>query len=746
MVLSGLDASGLVLLNYRPGSEELNTAAHATVFASENGIIKLSRKLSEFETKNSTKRDGSVGRPSNADLAQSIHSITEAALRLLWRSPESRFPINNVVVQWEVWLWPNDIDRFVQGAQLIGLHVGLDRLEFPTDTVLIVTGTSEQIASAIRRYAGVKALATPASLPGFFDDLAPEDQSAWVNSLISKVSHQGTNQGTYVTLLDTGVSRAHPLIAPALDQADRHAADFAWSVDDSIGHGTQMAGLTLYGDLSIALQATTSLTIAHRLESAKIIPDTGVNFHHLLGTVTRNGVLAAEVNGERRRVFTLASTTNQDTPHDGAPTSWSAEVDQLCSGKGGGADLRRLMLVSAGNTDQNKFHDNDYLPICDHPDHEIESPAQAWNAISIGAFTEKATLSHGQLGSPYATVGDLSPSSRTANWSTTWPIKPDVVMEGGNWVVNGPFPPMKHEDLGLLTTHHTHPTRSFCTTADTSAATALAARAVAQLWTEYPTLWPETIRGLFVGSARWTLAMQAHLPQSPSKTSFAVLFKRYGYGVPDLDRAKKSATNSLTLVIQDAITPYGKSSNKGRDPINKEMRIFGLPWPTEGLRGLGNTQVTLRVTLSSFIEPSPSEPARGSKFRYASHNLRFKLNRANEIESQFIARISKTAEIEDETSIPDDSDDGWRFGVNRRDVGSLHIDELTCAASDLARRNILAVHPVAGWWKTKAVLKDHEKSARFALIVEISTDSEAIDLYAEVKTAIENQIATEITV
>ena len=193
-------------------------------------------------------------------------------------------------------------------------------------------------------------------------------------------------------------------------------------------------------------------------------------------------------------------------------------------------------------------------------------------------------------------------------------------------------------------------------------------------------------------------------------------------------------------------TPYGKSSNKGSDPINKEMRIFGLPWPTEGLRGLGNTQVTLRVTLSSFIEPSPSEPARGSKFRYASLNLRFKLNRANEIESQFIAHISKTAEIEDETSIPDVSDDGWRFGVNRRDVGSLHIDELTCAASNLARRNILAVHPVVGWWKTKAVMKDHEKSARFALIVEISTDSEAIDLYAEAKTAIENRIATEITV
>ena len=105
---------------------------------------------------------------------------------------------------------------------------------------------------------------------------------------------------------------------------------------------------------------------------------------------------------------------------------------------------------------------------------------------------------------------------------------------------------------------------------------------------------------------------------------------------------------------------------------------------------------------STFIAPNPSEPARGSKFRYASHNLRFKLNRPNEDRAAFIARISK---VEDEPEGPAiDENDGWTFGRNRRDVGSLQIDELTCPASDLARRNLLAVHPVAGWWKTRAVL------------------------------------------
>jgi hypothetical protein len=70
------------------------------------------------------------------------------------------------------------------------------------------------------------------------------------------------------------------------------------------------------------------------------------------------------------------------------------------------------------------------------------------------------------------------------------------------------------------------------------------------------------------------------------------------------------------------------------------------------------------------------------------------------------------------------------FGRNRRDVGSLQIDELTCPASDLARRNLLAVHPVAGWWKTRAVLNPNERSVRFALIVEIDAGEVESELYA----------------
>ena len=449
---------------------------------------------------------------------------------------------------------------------------------------------------------------------------------------------------TYITLLDTGVGRSHPLIAPALSIDDRHAADPAWGVEDTNGHGTKMAGLSLYGDLTVALQTMLPIHIRHRLELAKIIPDAGENPYHLLGALTRAGVNATEVMRARRRTFAMASTTEEDTPHDGAPTSWSSEIDQLTAGVSGLKKVQRLMLISAGNTNQNLFGNDDYLSVCHDPENEIESPAHAWNAICVGAYTEKNVLPSGEPGAPLAPVGDLSPSSRTASWSSHWPIKPDVVFEGGNWLANGAPPPMQHAALSLLTTDHHYPTRAFTTCGETSGASALAARAITELWADYPDLWPEAVRALFVSSARWTSQMLSHLPTKRSKGHFGPLFQRYGYGVPDMERARRSASNALTLIVQDSITPYRRADKRGGDHIHNEMKLFELPWPVEELRKLANTPVTLRVALSTFVHPNPSETARGSKFGYASHNLRFKLNRPNEDCEEFVARISKVAD------------------------------------------------------------------------------------------------------
>lgn len=736
MVTAGLDASDLTLLKAEPVRPDDNQPARATVFATATGIDKLHDKIVDFSEKNRRKKDGSEGRPYNANLVQSIGAIVEAGLRALWRSPDRKFPEGTSPVPWEIWLDKTQAETFIARAAEYNVTVGADRLEFPEDIVVIATATRDALALAVRRLGSVRALAAPTITADYYDAMEIEEQQEWLEALQRVTTFEANDDPNYITLLDRGVGRAHPLIAPALSVDDRHAADPGWAVEDLVGHGTQLAGLSLFGDLTLALQSMMPIQIRHRLESAKIIPDAGHNPHHLLGAMTRAGINAVELVADRRRTFAMASTTEDDTPHDGAPTSWSSEIDQLASGASGLKKIPRLLLVSAGNTDQNLFGNADYLDASHLLENEIESPAHAWNAICVGAFTEKNILPAGEPGVALAPVGDLSPSSRTASWLSHWPIKPDVVFEGGNWQVNDAPPPLAHSALSLLTTDHQYPLRAFTTSAETSAATALAARAITELWSDYPHLWPETVRALFVSSARWTQQMSSHLPANPVKGDYGRLFQRYGYGVPDMERARRSASNALTLIIEDTITPYRKSAKASSEHIHNEMKLFELPWPVQELRKLTNTLVTLRVALSTFIEPNPSEPARGSKFRYASHNLRFKLNRPNEDKKTFVARISKTADQSEEAGI--EEDDGWVFGRNRRDVGSIQIDELTCFASDLARRNIIAIHPIAGWWKTKTVADPEQRSARFALIVEIDAGTTETDLYAEVQAAIEN--------
>lgn len=734
MIGSGLDASGLELLKIiqvPPGSQEV---PRATVFATPDGIAKLRRKIEDFRTK-----ETQTGRPRNADLAQSIGAIVEAALQALWRSPIEQYPEGPGPAAWEVWLDPAMVDAFTAAAPALGVVIHTERLEFPEDTVLLVTATPTVLAAAVRHLGGVRALAVPSTTPEFFDGLPVEEQANWIGDLVGRTTFAPNPDPNYIALLDTGVSRAHPLIQPVLSVADRHAADPAWSVEDARGHGSQLAGLALFGDLQVPLQSGMPITVLHRLESAKIIPDAGGNPHHLLGAMTLRGVNAVETNGARRRTFSLASTTDADTPHDGAPTSWSSEVDQLAAGVSGQNKHPRLFVISAGNSDQNLFPNTDYLTVSDDARNELESPAHAWNAVCVGAYTEKSVLPPGTVGAPLAPVGDLSPSSRTASWTSHWPLKPDVVFEGGNWIVSGPPPPLSHQALLMLTTTSNFPTQGFTTCGDTSGATALAAKATSEIWSDYPDLWPETVRALFVSSARWTPQMRSHLPANPIKSHYTPLFRRYGYGVPDLARARRSASNALSLIVQDTITPYRRSDTANAAHVHNEMKVFSLPWPVAELRRLGPAMVTLRVALSTFIQPNPSEPSRGSKFGYASHNLRFKLQRAGEREAAFLARVSAAAEQVDEGIAGDD--DGWDFGRNRRDVGSLHIDQLTCPASDLARRSMLAVFPVTGWWKTQKSVDPATRPARFSLVIEIDAEHVSAELYAEVQQAIAAQAA-----
>ena len=260
------------------------------------------------------------------------------------------------------------------------------------------------------------------------------------------------------------------------------------------------------------------------------------------------------------------------------------------------------------------------------------------------------------------------------------------------------------DGLLLLSTHGDLTVRLFTTTGMTSGAAAQAARMAGSLMGAYPEFWPETVRGLLVHSADWTGRMLSQVTGVSDSKRALLLLRRYGYGVPDLNRAHWSANNALTLVAQESLTPFGEPRSKSSRPPTKDMHVHSLPWPKAALQALGETPVELRITLSYFIEPNPAR--RGWKHRhlYRSLGLRFALKGETERLDDFRARMSKDAQQDDYTASKF-SDPGWTLGAQHRNRGSVHSDRWSGIAADLAERGHIGIHPVGGWWRERPHLE-----------------------------------------
>lgn len=579
---------------------------------------------------------------------------------------------------------------------------------------------------------------------GEFTRLNPASQAEYIQDLLSRTQF-APSDAVRVCLLDTGVDRGHPLLEASLSVTDLQSWREEWGANDHAGHGTELAGICLFGSLVGPLYDGEQIELKHRLESVKIIPPFGRNEPPDYGPITVGAMALAETSSPHSsRVFCLAVTVEGEDHW--RPTLWSAAIDQACAGALD--EQQRLVIISAGNLGEEVIGKN--YPAENHVS-SVEDPAQAWNALTVGAYTNMAWMDEVALEgyTPIAKPGSLSPASRTSLcWNENGPYKPDVVFEGGNYARNAQCFITSVEDLDLLTTASLTKTQALLgTTRNTSAATALAARMAAILQAEYPAYWPESIRGLMVHSAEWTPQMLEEFPFRDRRQRLKV----YGMGVPNLTRARRSAEGFATMVIQDHLQPYKLTSG---DNATHEMHFHHLPLPRKVLEELGSTPVRMRVTLSYFIEPNPPRRGYVARYQYASHGLRFSVRRPQETPERMIARLSTTEwPIENGKkkrpfeTISDDRN--WDLGPEAVSVrGSIHSDAWEGTAAQLALSNLIGVYPVSGWWRYRKDRTIVEKSARYSLIVSISTSDTTVDLYNiianEISSRISAGIATEI--
>lgn len=553
-----------------------------------------------------------------------------------------------------------------------------------------------------------------------------------------------------VVILDTGISTGHPLLKAAILTAT--AAKVIGSPEDTYGHGTKMAGISLYRDLGAAIDKG-SFQAPHWLQSARVLiePSRGLGsdeHHEEWPALTQECVRLVEQADAcaRDRAFVLAiSRSMQVPPLDSVePTLWSHCIEQLAFGPERG----RLMIVAAGNAREERW-----LELAkEHPQKQlselVHQPAQASNALTVGAFTERTApppLRDYAEVKPVAPLrGGISPFTSTGLIGKDWSIKPDVVMEGGNLGMSPALLDGSVPTFGALTTSHRHREgRPLGMHSMTSEASARAAHLAARIWNVERGLWAETVRGLIVHSASWTEAMKKQFEEMNDRV------RACGYGVPDERLASECAQGVATIFVEDAmpnavaveepkrVTPKRPTTKATELKLRRKVKLFRLPLP-ESLLDEEDAEAELRVTLSYFAEPNTF-----GRQTFHGLDLMWDMQGPLESETQFLTRINKLkrarthdGKLEKATT----KSFKWEIGIRRRSRGTVQSDRWRGRMSSLVGDKLIAVVPVLGWWDQRQALKQQE--LRFSLIVSVLGPG----VYSAIKPMMSAQAAVDVEV
>jgi hypothetical protein len=338
------------------------------------------------------------------------------------------------------------------------------------------------------------------------------------------------SDGPLACVVDSGVESGHPLLRDlVVDAEDVRSGEE--TVADRVGHGTHVAGIVVYGDISSLLQSDQPWEPKIRVVSAKVLRRVAEGFD---GEIVRPGFSNHErAEGQiedaiRRfardpdrkcRVFNVSIGNPALRLGRGHQLPWALKLDELAR------ELDVVIVASAGNVSSpnvpHALNEAEFQAAIREQlfteDHALIDPASAVTVLTVGAVSRRGVVvapSEGGRGDMVGSPTDCpSPITRTGSLAANGvgparAVKPELVGFGGNLSLmpNGVWRD-NHPELGEPSLNHDFTNRWLTTANGTSVAApyvthvcALVEERLRRLLDRAPSA--NLIRALTVNSAR----------------------------------------------------------------------------------------------------------------------------------------------------------------------------------------------------------------------------------------------------
>lgn len=517
--------------------------------------------------------------------------------RMGWALRQNGFP-DEASFLLDVELWPLDRDAAARARRTfenwLAANEG-EQLDVVTNPYLTLyrVRCDASLAEALLRYRDVRTV-----------DLPPDVQMDF-SLLQADVEQFGEvpappDDAPSVVVLDTGLATGHPMLAPAVGDAETFLQ--ATTAADEHGHGTMVAGIALYDDVAACIQAGRFVPTL-RLFSGRVLDDRNEGDPRLIQNQVEEAV-AYFVGEYGCRVFNLAYG-DLNKPYQGRRlTGLAVTLDALAK------EHDVLFVVPAGNVDVGAVaRHSSYPAYLNQHLAPLIDPAPALNALTVGSLArydqsrQSAQHPHDPAYKPIARAGQPSPFTR-AGPSVGGATKPDLVDYGGNYNTDVRSQHLGQQGVGELSTSREFASgRPFAQDVGTSFAAPHVAHTAAMLMGEFPNASSDLCRALLACHAEVPSACAILFPNEAEALRNVV-----GHGLVDRSALYHSLNRCVTLWAEGRIQ-------------NRRHHFYEVPIPREFWEG-GRRERKLTVALA--YRP----PVRTTRIEYRAVGITFRLVQA----------------------------------------------------------------------------------------------------------------------